>query len=191
MRGFAAVLRGAGPGGRDGEDGKGLRVRRPSGRDDGDLPRPRRVVVSRTAGMPGPVRRRSTVAPWCGSGIYRMVTPGPAAGGFPARPGGKDHRRVLTHAVHPRPSHASDAAADPPVGVAGASVFPPGRPTGPAPPATMWRSRSRPRRGRRGAPGVSSGAPGRRVVAPVPADGAAPPSPPTGAGHRHPPRGRA
>ncbi len=49
-----------------------------------------------------------------------------AAGGFPARPGGKDHRQVLPHAVHPRPSHASDAAADPPVGVAGASVFPPG-----------------------------------------------------------------
>ncbi len=49
-----------------------------------------------------------------------------AAGGFPARPGGKDRRRVLTHAVHPRPSHASDAAADPSAGVAGASAFPPG-----------------------------------------------------------------
>ncbi len=65
------------------------------------------VVVSRTAGMTGPVRRR-------------------AAGGFPARPGGKDHRQIPAHAVHPRPSHASDTAADPPVGVAGASVFPPG-----------------------------------------------------------------
>ncbi len=59
------------------------------------------VVVSRTAGMTGPVRRRSTVAPWCGSGTCSMVTPGSGGGRLSGPP------RWVGSPVGPRPCRPS------------------------------------------------------------------------------------
>ncbi len=92
---------------------------------------------------------------------------GPARGRGRRGASGSGGRAPPTRASADRPVHRSRAAGD--------HVAEP-KPTAPETPCAQ---------------GVSGGAPGRRAVAPVPADGAAPPSPPSARRYRHPPRGRA
>ncbi len=85
------------------------------------------VVVSRTAGMTGTaaVDRRPVVR---FGDMPHSHPPSPAAGGRRlSGPPPREGSPAGPHSCRPStPSHASDAAADPPVGVAGASAFPPG-----------------------------------------------------------------